>query len=202
MITVGIVDRSPVFMLGLTGLLVNHGMRVVVTTKCPFPRIPGIVDVSVVEPEALDEKHAEVEVNQLARTSKVLLMASRSDDTSVAALLQQGAHGVVYKWSEPDSLVKAVETLAGGQMFPCGMAAEVRPSRAELRTEGLSPILSEREEQVLSHLSIGLTHGQIARRLGISRHTVDTYVKRIRSKLGVGNKAELTRAAVTYGLCS
>ena len=35
-----------------------------------------------------------------------------------------------------------------------------------------------------------------SRRLGISAHTVDTYVKRIRSKLAVGNKAELTRAAV------
>ena len=36
----------------------------------------------------------------------------------------------------------------------------------------------------------------MAARLGISPHTVDTYVKRIRVKLGVGNKAELTRAAL------
>ncbi|MGI5203985.1 response regulator transcription factor [Spirillospora sp. CA-108201] len=42
----------------------------------------------------------------------------------------------------------------------------------------------------------GYTHGQIARHLGISRHAVDTYVKRIRGKLKLGNKAELTRAAV------
>jgi DNA-binding CsgD family transcriptional regulator len=56
--------------------------------------------------------------------------------------------------------------------------------------------LSEREEQVLRQISRGLTHRQVAIHLGISRHTVDTYVKRIRSKLGVGNKAELTRAAM------
>src|SRR3712207_8718729 len=36
----------------------------------------------------------------------------------------------------------------------------------------------------------------ISTRLGISRHTVDSYVKRIRAKLGVGNKAELTRVAL------
>ena len=56
--------------------------------------------------------------------------------------------------------------------------------------------LSGREEQVLRQISRGLTHGQIATRLGISPHTVNTYVKRIRAKLGVGNKAELTRAAL------
>ena len=56
--------------------------------------------------------------------------------------------------------------------------------------------LSEREEQVLRQIAHGLTHGQIATRLGISPHTVDTYVKRIRAKLGVGNKAELTRVAL------
>jgi DNA-binding CsgD family transcriptional regulator len=56
--------------------------------------------------------------------------------------------------------------------------------------------LSPREEQVLAQIAHGLTHSQIARKLGISRHTVDTYVKRIRAKIDAGNKAELTRAAI------
>lgn len=46
--------------------------------------------------------------------------------------------------------------------------------------------LSKRELQVLSHVARGYTHGPIATRLGISTHTVETYVKRIRAKLGVG----------------
>ncbi|WP_406500430.1 LuxR C-terminal-related transcriptional regulator [Streptomyces sp. NBC_00846] len=32
--------------------------------------------------------------------------------------------------------------------------------------------------------------------MGISQHTVDTHVKRIRSKLGVRNKADLVRLAL------
>jgi len=63
-------------------------------------------------------------------------------------------------------------------------------------------LLSGRELQVLRQISRGLTHGQIATRLGISPHTVDTYVKRIRAKLGVGNKAELTRIALDGRLVS
>lgn len=55
--------------------------------------------------------------------------------------------------------------------------------------------LSEREFQVLDLIASGFTHAQAARRLGISQHTVDTYVKRLRAKLGPGNKAHLVRMA-------
>jgi DNA-binding CsgD family transcriptional regulator len=50
--------------------------------------------------------------------------------------------------------------------------------------------------EATQHIARGLTHSQIASRLQISQHTVDTYVERIRGKLDIGNKAELTRAAV------
>jgi DNA-binding CsgD family transcriptional regulator len=49
-------------------------------------------------------------------------------------------------------------------------------------------------------IAAGLTHGQAARRLKLTQSTVDTYVKRIRAKLGAGNKAELTRHAIALGL--
>jgi len=55
--------------------------------------------------------------------------------------------------------------------------------------------VSAREYEVLSLIAAGLTHAQAARRLGISHHTVDTYVKRLRVRLGPGNKAHLVRMA-------
>ncbi|MFF2778624.1 response regulator transcription factor [Streptomyces sp. NPDC058052] len=89
---------------------------------------------------------------------------------------------------------------------PVALAAAVRAAASRSRgvpqpREPLAdgPPLSAREEQVLHMLAQGLTHDQTARRLGISRHTVDTYVKRVRGKLGLGNKAELVRAAMAYG---
>jgi DNA-binding NarL/FixJ family response regulator len=79
--------------------------------------------------------------------------------------------------------------IVGSHVAPC----VAQPAR---RADPAGYHLSEREDQVLGQIAHGLTHGQIATRLGISPHTVDTYVKRIRAKLGVGNKAELTRAAL------
>ncbi|MEU1602374.1 helix-turn-helix domain-containing protein [Micromonospora matsumotoense] len=57
--------------------------------------------------------------------------------------------------------------------------------------------LSQREREVLDCIANGLTHSQTAVRLRVSVHTVNTYVKRLKAKLGHGNKAFLTRAALT-----
>ncbi|MFH8803872.1 helix-turn-helix transcriptional regulator [Streptomyces sp. NPDC017936] len=51
--------------------------------------------------------------------------------------------------------------------------------------------LSDRERQVLSYLAEGYTYLSIARKLDLSPHTVDTYLRRIRGKTGITNRAHL-----------
>ncbi|ELP61766.1 LuxR C-terminal-related transcriptional regulator [Streptomyces turgidiscabies] len=95
------------------------------------------------------------------------------------------------------------------------LSAETQPDEVLRRVNGLRAVpsstaamtghhwvapLSPREQEVLQFIASGLTHDQVARQVGISRHTVDTYVKRVRSKFGVGNKAELTRIALSLKL--
>lgn len=57
-------------------------------------------------------------------------------------------------------------------------------------------VLSEREEEVLLLSTKGLTDKEIARKLGLSIATVNTYWVRIRTKLGGANRAELVAAAM------
>ncbi|GAB7110197.1 hypothetical protein JCM4814A_85120 [Streptomyces phaeofaciens JCM 4814] len=52
-------------------------------------------------------------------------------------------------------------------------------------------LLSSREIEVLGHLAEGHTYSSIARRMHLSPHTVDTYLRRIRGKAGVSNRAHL-----------
>ncbi|WP_447037091.1 response regulator transcription factor [Streptomyces sp. DSM 118878] len=59
-----------------------------------------------------------------------------------------------------------------------------------------APALSHRERQVLAHIAAGLSHKQIARRLGISVHTVSTYLRRIRSKRTAPTVAHLIRLSM------
>ena len=80
---------------------------------------------------------------------------------------------------------------AGGSPISSGIARRVaqvfqkpQPSAAEEET------LSERERQVLDLLSHGHSEKQIADRLGISQHTVHTYIRRIYEKLHVHSHAQ------------
>ena len=66
---------------------------------------------------------------------------------------------------------------------------------AEVDDSGLAP----REVETLRWIALGFTHTQIATRMGLSPATVNTYAKRIRAKLNVNNKAELTRVAIELG---
>ena len=64
------------------------------------------------------------------------------------------------------------------------------------RHSGRALELSPREREVLGHFATGFTYAQIANRMGITRHTVDTYLRRVREKTGACSGAELTRLAV------
>jgi len=56
--------------------------------------------------------------------------------------------------------------------------------------------LSPREQETLRWIAAGLTQHQVANRMGVAPTTVDTYLKRIRNKLGPGNKAAILQRAV------
>ncbi|MFF8844306.1 response regulator transcription factor [Streptomyces sp. NPDC015127] len=60
--------------------------------------------------------------------------------------------------------------------------------------------LAPREQETLRHIAAGRTYLQTARHMGLSKHTVDAYLRRIRAKLGINSTAELTRLAISLGL--
>jgi PAS domain S-box-containing protein len=63
-------------------------------------------------------------------------------------------------------------------------------------SKNVSPLLSDREEQVLLLSTKGFTDKEIAKKLNLSIATVNTYWVRIRTKLGGANRAELVAAAL------
>jgi DNA-binding CsgD family transcriptional regulator len=57
--------------------------------------------------------------------------------------------------------------------------------------DSVAAILSKREKEVLYGLVKGKTNSSIAREMNLSPHTVDTYLRRIREKTGISNRAKL-----------
>uniref|UniRef100_A0AAU2JK69 Helix-turn-helix transcriptional regulator n=1 Tax=Streptomyces sp. NBC_00049 TaxID=2903617 RepID=A0AAU2JK69_9ACTN len=67
-------------------------------------------------------------------------------------------------------------------------------------TETVTSALAPREQEALRHIAAGHTYLQTARQMGLSKHTVDAYLRRIRAKLNVNTTAEMTRLAISLGL--
>ncbi|WP_406076177.1 response regulator transcription factor [Streptomyces virginiae] len=63
-----------------------------------------------------------------------------------------------------------------------------------------APTLAPREQEALRHIAAGCTYLQTARQMGLSKHTVDAYLRRIRAKLNISTTAEMTRLAISMGL--
>ncbi|MFB9907597.1 helix-turn-helix transcriptional regulator [Allokutzneria oryzae] len=188
-VRVRLLRFSPVAELGLATLLAAiPGFHVV--SERQDRGDAGAAHVDVVSSAAAEPST----LIRLATRARVLVVSESADRTVVERYFLAGVTGCVHSSSPLRTFVEAVRSVARGQRYlAMGMVAPP-----------LTPVgheeLSRRETEVLSHIADGKTHDQIARSMGISRHTVDTYVKRVRKKLSLGNKAELTRAALSTQL--
>ena len=61
-------------------------------------------------------------------------------------------------------------------------------------------LFTSRELEVLRLVARGHTLDEVARQLGVSRHTVRTFVRRIYAKLQVKSRADAVRVAAHQGL--
>ena len=62
------------------------------------------------------------------------------------------------------------------------------------------PVLSSREKEVLQLIADGMTNPQIAAKLFLSLHTVDSHRKNLLTKFTVNNTASLIKLAAKYNL--
>ncbi|HJY13938.1 MAG TPA: response regulator transcription factor, partial [Flavobacterium sp.] len=61
-------------------------------------------------------------------------------------------------------------------------------------------IVSKREKEIIDFISKGFTTDEIAEKLCISKHTVETHRKNIFNKLYVNNIAALVKTSIMLGL--
>ncbi|MBL8010805.1 MAG: response regulator transcription factor [Flavobacteriales bacterium] len=108
-----------------------------------------------------------------------------------------------------DEIIDAVLQTGDGQRFFCGKIVEamqrasVDMSRIIAEPLSCDPVtLSDREVEVIALIAEGLSYTEIAERLHLSGHTVNTHRRNIMQKIGVNNSAALVMYAVKNGLVS
>ncbi|WP_152628152.1 helix-turn-helix transcriptional regulator [Streptacidiphilus neutrinimicus] len=75
-------------------------------------------------------------------------------------------------------------------------ATAAAPARTSVRS---TVQLTAREREIAELVSTGLTNSQIAQRLFLSVRTVETHLGQVYRKLGIANRASLTRTMLTEG---
>jgi DNA-binding NarL/FixJ family response regulator len=171
-------------------------------------------DVAVVDIAMKELNGIEATAQILRRTpnTKVLILSMYSDERYVISAVKAGARGYVLKNSAGDELIHAVhEVRRGGTFFSPAVAkvfrngsSDLHPahSHRHLRDDVEDPFesLTERERQVYQMLAEGNCNKDIANRLDLSLHTVETHRWRIMEKMNLHSMAELVLSAVRRGI--
>lgn len=190
----GIVDDHPVARRGLAAIMAEDGgLEVVAGLAAPadLPE-PALLDVVLCDLYLSDGLPAVAAVRELARVTRVLMVSAGCRPADVLACVAAGAGGYVTKDSGESVLREAVRQVAAGEFYVSPQLAGIVGSAARgVAAAGDASPLTPREEEALGWISRGYTHAQTARRMGVTTATVDTYIKRIRARLHLGNKAEL-----------
>jgi len=135
---------------------------------------------------------------------KVVVLTMHDDPGHARLAMAAGASGYVVKSAADTDLIAAIRTAVRGGVYstiPLGASGPF-PTKASMHAAGRAgpAALSEREREVLLMLARGHTNQQIADSLFLSVKTIESYRARMMTKLGLKDRAELTRYAIDTGL--
>jgi DNA-binding NarL/FixJ family response regulator len=211
-IRIAIVDDHPVARWGVEHVFESRGGVQVVCSVASIEELetalaaPGTggVDVVVVDLYLTGDGPALAAIEQLAQRHRVLVMSASARREDVLGAIRVGADGYLTKQAADDAFLAGVERVAAGELYLSSQLADLLHAGLDGELEAAAPAgnrprLAPREQETLRYIAQGFTHAQAARRMGVSQATVETYIKRIRQKLRVGNKADLTRKAIELG---
>jgi DNA-binding NarL/FixJ family response regulator len=142
------------------------------------------------------------EIRRVAPTVAVLMLTMFDDDESVFAAMRAGALGYVLKGAAPESMIRAIAVVAGGEaIFGAGVATRALRYFSTPRADPtVFPELTPREREVLTLIASGLNNAAIAGRLGLAPNTVGNHISNIFAKLQVASRAEAIVRARSAGL--
>ncbi|HEY4935124.1 MAG TPA: response regulator transcription factor [Puia sp.] len=125
------------------------------------------------------------------------------DDEKIFEALCAGANGYILKRTSPTELLRAIREIYEGGSPMSGLIARKVVSVFQVNDSGgvgwnplhakngkSLPGLSNRENEILQQLALGLLYKEIAAKLYISSETVRKHVYHIYEKLHVGNRVE------------
>jgi DNA-binding NarL/FixJ family response regulator len=136
---------------------------------------------------------------------RIIVLTMFDNDESLFTAMRAGAHGYLVKGASEEQIVRAIQTVAAGDVVFGGAVAgralayfsAATPSSRAARP---FPELTDRELDVLRLLADGAANPVIASTLHVSDKTVRNYVANILTKLCATDRTEAAVRALRAGL--
>jgi two-component system, NarL family, response regulator DevR len=188
--------------LAVIGEAVTPRDALVIADRCPPDLV--LLDIDLGRGDAAGVELARMLLER-HRGVKVLVLTGCRDREVMMRTVRLGVHGYVRKGAETADITRAVHALLRGEsVFDTrGGAVVVDVLRDEDRpvTKAFGgAMLTERENQVLRLLAVGMSNREIGRRLVISEATVKFHVRNLRDKLEVRRRTEIVYTATRQGI--
>lgn len=158
-----------------------------------------IVDIALKDGDGLDLIRR---LRASGIAARIIAFSAYDERLFAERAIRAGAQGYVNKQEGADLMLDAIRTVLRGQIYLSPSMKQALAERLAGPAGGDFGIrsLSDRELEVLSLIGSGLTTRTIAEQLHISVHTVESHREKIRTKLKLGNGAELARYAAQWVL--
>ena len=219
MITLGLADDQALFLHGIRNVLDSQPDMEVrwlaangeeAVHACDSDPV-GIVLMDVQMP-VLDGIAATRRITQHHPDTKVIVLTTFDDEEYVLGGIGAGASGFLLKDAEPEALLDAIRTVAGGDAVISPRATNRIVAKLAAPTEEAVALsaadrlalreLTEREREVLIAIARGWSNGEIAERMFISMPTVKTHVGRVLAKTQSRDRVHAALFAYRTGLVS
>jgi DNA-binding NarL/FixJ family response regulator len=203
-INIAIVDDHPMVLEGmrsmlnqisfvsLTGVASNAFLAIDLLKASPVDIL--ITDINMPEVSGIE---LTLKVRKEFPQVKVIAMSTFKERSYISQMVQNGASGYLVKSASKEEIEEAILSVYEGKLY---MSLDINLSATEKQELNNAPVLSSREKEVLELIGDGLTNPQIAEKLFISLHTVDSHRKNLLTKFGVNNTAGLIKQAAKYNM--
>ncbi|GAB3830480.1 LuxR C-terminal-related transcriptional regulator [Pontibacter rugosus] len=137
-------------------------------------------------------------LKSLGGKTNLLIITDDCGKDTVMEALKAGATGYVLKVCGEQEIVNAVRATARGERFMCSQVLEsvfAEPNKPQVEHP-----LTAREIEIIQLIAEGKSTMEIAEKLFLSHHTINSHRKNILRKLGIKSPAELVVKALDLGI--
>ena len=157
-----------------------------------------LMDISMPKLNGID---ATRQIKSFRPSVAILILTAYDDEQYIFSVLSAGAAGYLLKDIGMHDLVEAIKTVYKGDsvLHPTIAKKVLKKFRAEPAKEKESDLLSERESTVLKLAARGMSNNAMAQQLHLSVSTIESHLRAIFNKLGVGSRTEAVIEAMKRG---